>query len=44
MKILLHEARSIHYNNEKKIKRYLWQCFTSNEVSELKEEGIEAEM
>jgi len=38
-----YEARSIHYNNKKK-KKGIFGNASSNEIKELKEEGIETEM
>ena len=37
-----YEARSIHYNNKKK-KKSIYGNASSNEIKELKEEGIETE-
>ena len=37
-----YEARSIHYNNKKK-KKSIYGIASSNEIKELKEEGIETE-
>tara|TARA_B100000029_G_scaffold36001_1_gene33821 strand:+ start:2910 stop:3194 length:285 start_codon:yes stop_codon:yes gene_type:complete len=39
----VHEARSIHYNNNKKYKG-IYGNATSKEISELKEEGIDTEV
>ena len=39
----VHEARSIHYNNKKKSKG-IYGNATSNEISELKDEGIETDV
>ena len=39
----VHEARSIHYNNKKKLKG-IYGNATSNEISELKDEGIETDV
>ena len=38
-----HEARSLHYNNKKKLKGIYGKA-TSNEIDELKEEGIETDV
>ena len=38
-----HEARSIHYNNKKKSKG-IYGSATSNEISELTDEGIETDI
>ena len=38
-----YEARSIHYNNKKKDKG-IYGTASNNEIKELKEEGIDAEM
>ena len=38
-----YEARSLHYNNKKKLKGIYGKA-TSNEIDELKEEGIETEV
>ena len=38
-----HEARSIHYENKKKIKG-IYGSATNKEIKELKDEGIEAEV
>ena len=38
-----YEARSIHYNNKKKIKG-IYGTATSEEIKELKEEGIDSEI
>jgi hypothetical protein len=39
----VHEARSIHYKNKKKSKG-IYGNATSNEISELKDEGIETDV
>ena len=38
-----YEARSIHYNNQKK-KKGIFGTASDNEIKELKEEGIDAEV
>ena len=38
-----YEARSLHYNKKKK-KKGIYGTATKNEIQELKEEGVEAEM
>ena len=39
-----YEARSIHYNNKKKVGKGIFGTASSKEIKELKEEGIETEM
>ena len=38
-----YEARSIHYNEKKQKKEYIWNCI-KKDLKELKEEGIDAQM
>ena len=39
-----YEARSIHYNNKKKMKKGIYGNASLGQIKELKEEGIETEM
>ena len=39
-----YEARSIHYNKKRKNKKGIYGSASSQEIKELKEEGIEAEL
>lgn len=39
-----YEVRSLHYNKKKIKKKGIYGTATKNEIQELKEEGVEAEM